>query len=341
MSRTDAGRLLGPAEAARCPLSMQPGRRRGRLTAMGHRLHLLVLLLPLVATVGCGSAVAPDPGSGAEPAGRGSAGATGSDPTGAGADNQLYTATSTVLESPDHGPQLCLGGVAESYPPQCGGPDIEGWDWAAVTGAETANGTTWGSYTVVGTYDGERFTLTEPAAPPSAAPLPPDADDRFATPCPPPDGGWAVVDDALATDEAMQAALALAADTEGYAGSWVDQSINPAWDPDASSEIAGLNDPTKLVLNVTTTGEIAVLEAKLRTVWGGALCVSPAPRTEVELVAILEEISGEPGVLGGYPDTRAGTVEVQVVVDDGMQARMDEKYGSGLVKVVPVLAPVD
>ncbi|MGH8829004.1 MAG: hypothetical protein ACRDVZ_15690, partial [Jiangellaceae bacterium] len=37
----------------------------------------------------------------------------------------------TVLESPEHGPQLCHG-VAESLPPQCGGPDIAGWDWSAV-----------------------------------------------------------------------------------------------------------------------------------------------------------------------------------------------------------------
>ncbi|MBA2438292.1 MAG: hypothetical protein H0V52_08080, partial [Acidimicrobiia bacterium] len=31
----------------------------------------------------------------------------------------------TVLESPDHGPQLCQG-VDLSYPPQCGGPDVVG-----------------------------------------------------------------------------------------------------------------------------------------------------------------------------------------------------------------------
>lgn len=304
-------------------------------------MRLLILTLPLVAAVGCGTEIGPQSGAdGTPPAGGGSSANANPDSTSAGAAaSRVYTATSTVLESPEHGPQLCLGGVADSYPPQCGGPDIDGWDWDAVTGAESASGTTWGSYTVVGTYDGERFTLTEPAQPP-AAPTPPAEDDQFATPCAPPEGGWAVVDEAATTDDAMQAALALAAATDGYAGAWVDQSINPAWDPDSQAEIPGLNDPTKLVLNVTTTGDIAELESALRQLWGGALCVSAAPRTEAELLSILDEVAGEPGVLGGYPNTRAGTVEVQVIVDDGMQARMDDTYGPGVVTVVPALQAV-
>lgn len=76
-----------------------------------------------------------------------------------------YRLSATVLESPGHGPQLCHA-VAESYPPQCSGPDVVGWDWAAVEGEETASGTTWGVYEVTGTWDGTRLTLTEPAGPP-------------------------------------------------------------------------------------------------------------------------------------------------------------------------------
>jgi len=72
--------------------------------------------------------------------------------------DRRYTATAMVLESPDHGPQLCLGGVDESLPPQCGGPDIVGWDWESVSDEESRSGTTWGEYTVVGTYDSTRFT---------------------------------------------------------------------------------------------------------------------------------------------------------------------------------------
>jgi hypothetical protein len=79
----------------------------------------------------------------------------------------------TVLSSPDHGPQLCAA-VAESYPPQCEGLDIGGWDWSTVE-HESAGGTTWGDYNVVGSFDDGVFTLTEPPS----APVPPD-----------PDGGW-------------------------------------------------------------------------------------------------------------------------------------------------------
>ncbi len=84
----------------------------------------------------------------------------------------------TVLES-DEGPELCLGAVAESYPPQCGGPPIVGWDWDAVDGEETANEVTWGAYAVWGDWDGATFTLTrEPVIAalydPMATPLDPN-----------------------------------------------------------------------------------------------------------------------------------------------------------------------
>jgi hypothetical protein len=84
----------------------------------------------------------------------------------------------TVLSSPDHGPQLCSA-VAESYPPQCGGPDIDGWDWSEVE-YESASGTRWGAYDVVGSFSDGVFTLTETPADPT----PPDPDDDFGCPEP-------------------------------------------------------------------------------------------------------------------------------------------------------------
>jgi len=64
----------------------------------------------------------------------------------------------TVLQKDGEEPQFCLGGVAESYPPQCGGPEIVGWDWDAVDGEESASGVTWGAYALTGTWDGTVFT---------------------------------------------------------------------------------------------------------------------------------------------------------------------------------------
>ena len=62
----------------------------------------------------------------------------------------------TVLDTGS--PELCLGPVAESWPPQCGGPPIDGWDWADLNGAfERQQGVRWGQFLVTGTWDGERF----------------------------------------------------------------------------------------------------------------------------------------------------------------------------------------
>lgn len=67
----------------------------------------------------------------------------------------------TVIQKQDGPVQLCLGPITMIYPPDCGGPDVMGWDWDAVDGAETVHGTTWGTYAVQGTWDGGRLTLTQ------------------------------------------------------------------------------------------------------------------------------------------------------------------------------------
>jgi hypothetical protein len=68
----------------------------------------------------------------------------------------------TVLQTDGEAAMFCLGAVAESYPPQCNGPEIPNWDWSGVDGAESASGVTWGTYAVQGTWDGTAFTVTQP-----------------------------------------------------------------------------------------------------------------------------------------------------------------------------------
>ena len=58
--------------------------------------------------------------------------------------------------------ELCLGPIAESYPPQCSGIPVSGWSWDGVEGAESSGDVVWGSYAVQGTFDGEKFTVTQP-----------------------------------------------------------------------------------------------------------------------------------------------------------------------------------
>jgi hypothetical protein len=58
--------------------------------------------------------------------------------------------------------ELCLGPVAESYPPQCSGIPVGNWSWDGVEGSDSSGDATWGAYAVQGTYDGEEFTVTQP-----------------------------------------------------------------------------------------------------------------------------------------------------------------------------------
>ncbi|MEX1080320.1 MAG: hypothetical protein WED09_14600 [Homoserinimonas sp.] len=82
-------------------------------------------------------------------------------PTSIAADGEVL-GQGTVLQIDGEPVNLCLGAVAESYPPQCSGPEVMGWDWASVDGEETASSVTWGTYAVQGTWDGQRLTLTQP-----------------------------------------------------------------------------------------------------------------------------------------------------------------------------------
>ena len=83
-------------------------------------------------------------------------------------------------------PELCLGPVAESYPPQCGGPPLDRWDWAAYEGDYDQQGDIrWGVFYVTGTWDGTTFTVSsaEPGdgAVPTDTELPPPPDEPLST----------------------------------------------------------------------------------------------------------------------------------------------------------------
>lgn len=218
----------------------------------------------------------------------------------------------TVLD-PGTGPQLCLGAIAESYPPQCSGLPLAGFDFGDV-GAEEASGVTWGSYAVTGTFDGTTFTVTEstPAALYDPMEMPPE--DAPAAACESP----ATTDPALAAPEAMDATLAAASALPGLAMTWL----------------------TGDTINVAVTDGAAGAEAKLRETWGGPLCVTTAERTEAELNTISQELQAALPTLLTSGSMAADTIDAQVVFDDGsIQAWADETYGEGLVRVTSALVP--
>lgn len=66
-----------------------------------------------------------------------------------------------VLQVGDAAPEFCLGAILESYPPQCSGIELDGWDWGSVEGQETSGDVTWGQYAIWGAYDGSTLTVTD------------------------------------------------------------------------------------------------------------------------------------------------------------------------------------
>lgn len=255
-----------------------------------------------------------------------------------------FRAAATVLESPEHGPQLC-DTVMESYPPQCGGPDIIGWDWSAVGGVESASGTTWGSYIITGTWDGQAFTLTETPRPNDGSLSTSAVDPDFSSPCPEPEGGWQPVDPARATDEALNEALATASQSQDYAGGWIDQAyLDDLGASPNPSDIEGVaNDPARLVLNLMFTRNLAEHEQEIREVWGGALCVSLGVRSEAELLDIQSRLHTDfPEISGSGPDIRSGVLAAHTMVATTMmQSELDARYGGGAVVLHGYLQPVD
>jgi hypothetical protein len=240
-----------------------------------------------------------------------------------------------VLQKGNRPAELCLGLVATSPPPQCEGPPIVGWDWSSVPGERTHRGVTTGTYVVVGTYDGRRFTSTRPATTPEAYDGPrvvlPEVPPT-GSPCPVPHEGWRVLDPDTTTTATLERTLRVASELQGFASAWLDQSVNPSQDE------RHLNDPRRLVLNVALTGDRAAAERTLRKTWGGALCVSKALRSQEELRSVQHDLLDVRGLQSA--SIGRDEVDLQVFYDDGtLQRSLDEKYGVGVVVVTSGLQP--
>lgn len=250
-------------------------------------------------------------------------------------DATEYVARATVLESPEHGPQLCFA-VAESLPPQCGGPDITNWSWAKAAGEESANGTTWGDYVVYGTYADGAFTLTRPPADPADAEQPVEEEPGFETSCPEPEDGWFPADRPRIDDNGegrtVERAATAAASLPGYAGLWLDQR---------SSEQSQPNDPNGIILNVRVTKDIEGARAAMRQAWPGALCVGLAKYTEEQLQRIHDEVHDRVGEAAVGSSADSDRVYIDVIIDEGgrLQKELDEAYGKGTVRVTSALRP--
>jgi hypothetical protein len=251
-------------------------------------------------------------------------GPTGPSPADTPVSDRRYEASATVLQDGKEPPMLCLGGILLSLPPQCGTIPITNWEWDAVPGEERMNGVRWGDYHVVGTYDGDAFTLTETPGPYEAPP--PGPENVVRTPCEEPAGGWPVPDPSKASDRDYRRAINVAEKEPDFAGAWIDGT------------------PTELTL--AFTGDLERHEAEARGEWGGALCVWQFERTFDELRRVqrdLDRATQELGLrmLSSSVAVYRNTVELGVVLADREALRaLDERYGPGTVQVDSALEPV-
>jgi hypothetical protein len=239
-----------------------------------------------------------------------------------------YVGTVTVLESPEHGPQLC-GSVMDSYPPQCSGLPVVGWSWRAVDDEQSAGGTTWGRWKVTGTYDREHFTLTKrpgPARPPQTA----SGESDFSPACAQP----AVVDASQGEAEFGAAVAGVFAPllVPGLVTAWISTPANGGADVFVGSVIV-------------QPGQRDVAVARIRERYGGALCVVERDfPTEAQLADVAAEVrSAGRSALGQFQGSsvsgRRGLVEVWVwVADKRARAYAHRRWGQ-IVELRGILRP--
>jgi hypothetical protein len=246
-----------------------------------------------------------------------------------------YEVDGTVLESPEHGPELCVGGIADSLPPQCSGLRIPNWEWAEVDGEESLRGTTWGEFHLVGRYDGHTFMALD------VGPIERESSsvDPVDTPCPEPEGGWESPDLSKARDPDLVALMRAVEKQPDFAGFWIDHVEEP------SGEVVA--EPGGIIANVAFVGDVEAHRDAIQELWGGPLCLVQHDRTYDELRRIQRELAHGAAAELGLEATWSGVsqhenrVELGVVVaDDSSRMAVEERYGPGAVLLVPALGPV-
>ncbi|MFG3308899.1 hypothetical protein [Streptomyces wuyuanensis] len=243
---------------------------------------------------------------------------------------QGHAVTTTVLESASLGPRICSA-VLTTMPPTCGGPDVIGWDWSAVT-SKSAGGTRWGTYHLTGTWDGTRFTLTAPARTADPRKQPDSGEDgpAPATPCPAPPGGWKAVDPAKTSHTAQESLVADAEKDPEFAGRWISY-------PEGAQK-----GPAVLVMQYTR--DLPGHESEIRRIWGGPLCLVGAKHSHAELRKVRAELirlvdARTPGFMGVGEDPRNNRVRLYVPApSDHMQRDLDRRFGKGVVGIRTAVA---
>jgi hypothetical protein len=239
------------------------------------------------------------------------------------AEPQIVEALYTVLEGPDHGPQLCLSGIFDSAPPQCSDPvDLVGFSWDSIDDEDSAGeGVTRGTPYIKGEYDSVANTLTviehRPGNNDDAARIHATIHQAdHSTPCEPPAGGWPA-------GNAEWPGEQIAA-IDGFAGAWAE---------------------TGHPMTVKFTGDLAAAEAAVRQYYNDAVCIVPATHSLSELTQArtrLLDMDGPFITVDVIVDATGEWVEAVIAGPrPDLQAAIDSMVGPGVVRLRPMMIPVD
>lgn len=241
----------------------------------------------------------------------------------------VYETDATLLQQAS-GPVYLCWVVLTSYPPQCKGLVVRGFDWSMVTGEESVSNTRWGGFRVRGTLAGDEFTLTAPPTPavPVGDPIGSvSMSATFEPPCATLPAGWRTIDRRHSTFDAVQRASGRALSQRGYAGLWL------FYVGKGKRKVTGIT--------VRTSGDRTAMRHALRRVWGGALCVAAARTSEARLRSLQAALTAHPlsPVFGVHTSGPHDTVDVTVLLDDAATRRAlaARVGGSGLVEVEQAL----
>jgi hypothetical protein len=229
-----------------------------------------------------------------------------------------YAANGVVIESTGGDAELCLGGYQPMLPPACGGLPITNWSWDRAMGEQSLAGVTWGSYRVVGTYDGKAFTLTEPPGIPELRTI---FDDE-PPPCPTPGVSSSSVEGSGATEADLSTAVAFARQAPGFAGLWIGEGR---------------------LLNVAFTGELDRREVEIRERWSGPLCIFRHARTLRELREIQEHFFSADRPFGldvlvvSVSEPRNHVLVYAALADEPTRSAIEARYGREAVVVKSAL----
>lgn len=296
------------------------------------RLLLAAIALALIAAA-CSADAGGGPAEPADPPATTAPDAPSPFPTTPAPDRRYATVTA-IIEYGDV-PVACVGGVAASLPPQCGGLDLIGFEWADVAFQE-ASGVRFTNATYLeGRFiDADQFEVAM-ARDATDADRPTGREFDFSSPCDPPEGGWAVVDASLVDENAIGRVQAYMDGTGDLSALWVTQ-------PPSEVEVM---DPANTILNVAVLANAEQHEAAIRELYGGPLCVVVRSTSADRLRAIQDDLTDEMQALGFHyigADELNGVVSVGVLVlDPVLEAELADRFGAGVIVYEAQFWPVD